>query len=150
MRSRGPGTPFRTDLPNTVCTELSELSNVSCMSEVPRQKLQFACDLESSSLHTTLHSQPSNTSPLLSLLAFSCVHCLPSHTPQSVISLSLSPIHSFPKFPFLSIISTLPISTLSLPSTGHEEPQGKVAEWIVKICISNLFRILVPNLYHQP
>lgn len=95
------------DRPNTtwwhVCTETWELSNVSSISEVPRQTLHFTGDLESHSSYTSLHSQSSNFSPPLSLSALPCVPSLflpyssVSHFSVTLISTLISQ-HSFPLY----------------------------------------------------
>lgn len=84
-----------------VCMETWELSDVSSFSEVPRQTLHFAGDVESRSSYPSLHSQYSNSSPPLSRSALPRVPSLfltystVSHFNATLISTLISQ-HSFP------------------------------------------------------
>lgn len=84
-----------------VCMETWELSDVSSFSEVPRQTLHFAGDVESRSSYPSLHSQYSNSSPPLSRSALPRVPSLffpystVSHFNATLIS-TLIFQHSFP------------------------------------------------------
>ena len=106
----------------------SELSNMSSISEVPRQTIWN--QVPSSS---PLHSQFTSFSPQPSLSSMSYVHLLFLPCPQSGLSMSFSPGHSFSNIPFPSSISTTP----SMPFSGHRGTEH-----------TDLHKTFGPNLHH--
>lgn len=102
------------DIPNT---KMSELSNVSSVSEVLRQMIW-----NQAPSYTPLHSLSTSFPPHLSLCLLPVFIVSSSYGPQSRLSMSFSPGHAFPNTPLPSSISSGPNLHHTLEPTTHPLP----------------------------